>query len=82
MWSALMKWKLSRGKSRPTLLTLIASNPEALVLRSTTDALKTVRDAKDDLHCALLALGDACNMKGVGAATASGVCFVCVGALC
>ncbi|KAJ6497557.1 hypothetical protein C8R45DRAFT_1093919 [Mycena sanguinolenta] len=69
--TSLMKWKLSRGKSRPTLLALIASNPEALVLRSTTDALKTVRDANDDLHRALLALGDACSMKGVGAATAS-----------
>ncbi|KAF8146846.1 hypothetical protein K438DRAFT_1868489 [Mycena galopus ATCC 62051] len=66
-----MKWKLSRGKSRPTLLTLIASNAEPLVLRSTTDALKTVRDAKDDLDRALLALPDACKMKGVGAATAS-----------
>ncbi|KAF7351026.1 hypothetical protein MSAN_01664900 [Mycena sanguinolenta] len=69
--TSLMKWKLSRGKSRPTLLALIASNPEALVLRSTTDALKTVRGAKDDLDRALLALTNACQMKGVGAATAS-----------
>jgi len=66
-----MKWKLSRGKSRPTLLALIASNPEALVLGSTGAALKKVRDAKDDLDRALLALPDACKMKGVGAATAS-----------
>ncbi|KAJ7270082.1 hypothetical protein B0H12DRAFT_1229328 [Mycena haematopus] len=69
--TSLMKWKLLRGKSRPTLLALIASNPEALVLRLTTDALKAVRDAKHDLDRALLALPDACKMKGVGAATAS-----------
>ncbi|KAJ6631522.1 hypothetical protein B0H10DRAFT_2207160 [Mycena sp. CBHHK59/15] len=69
--TSLMKWKLSRGKSRPTLLALIGSNPEALVLESTSAALQTVRKAKGDLNGALLALPDACKMKGVGAATAS-----------
>ncbi|KAJ7125190.1 hypothetical protein C8R44DRAFT_852017 [Mycena epipterygia] len=69
--TSLMKWKLSRGKSRPTLLALIASNPDALVLKSTSAALQLVRDADDDLDRALLALTDACKMKGVGAATAS-----------
>ncbi|KAJ6593397.1 hypothetical protein B0H19DRAFT_1090180 [Mycena capillaripes] len=66
-----MKWKLSRGKSRPTLLGLVAANPAALVLQSTSAALKAVQDANDDLDRALLALPDACKMKGVGAATAS-----------
>ncbi|KAJ7350623.1 hypothetical protein DFH08DRAFT_861944 [Mycena albidolilacea] len=69
--TSLMKWKLSRGKSRPTLLALVSSNPETLVLQSTTAALQAVRDAKDDLDGALLALPDACKMRGVGAATAS-----------
>ncbi|KAJ7772076.1 hypothetical protein DFH07DRAFT_803612 [Mycena maculata] len=69
--TSLMKWKLSRGKSRPTLLNLVASNPDALVLKATSAALVVVRDAKDDLERALLALPDACAMKGVGAATAS-----------
>jgi hypothetical protein len=73
-----MKWKLSRGKSRPTLLALVSSNPETLVLQSTTAALQAVRDAKDDLDGALLALPDACKMRGVGAATASGTCPVCI----
>ncbi|KAJ7104544.1 hypothetical protein C8R43DRAFT_228604 [Mycena crocata] len=69
--TSLMKWKLSRGKSRPTLLSLIASNADALVLKSTSAALATARDAEDDFDRALLALPDACKMKGVGAATAS-----------
>ncbi|KAJ7668739.1 hypothetical protein DFH06DRAFT_1084922 [Mycena polygramma] len=69
--TSLMKWKLSRGKSRPTLLGLIAANSEALVLQSTSTALTTVLNANDDLDRALLALPDACKMKGVGAATAS-----------
>ncbi|KAJ7287108.1 hypothetical protein C8J57DRAFT_1049943, partial [Mycena rebaudengoi] len=67
----LMKWKLSRGKSRPTLLALIGSNSEALVLESTSTSLEAVRKAENNLESALLALKDACKMKGVGAATAS-----------
>ncbi|KAJ7647715.1 hypothetical protein FB45DRAFT_894244 [Roridomyces roridus] len=67
----LMQWKLSRGKSRPTLLALIASNPESLVLKSTSSALTTLRAAGDDLERGLLAVSQACAMKGVGAATAS-----------
>ncbi|KAJ7503032.1 hypothetical protein B0H11DRAFT_616503 [Mycena galericulata] len=67
----LMKWKLSRGKARPTLLTLIASNLDAKVEESTATALAAVRAAQHDLDRALLALPAACAMKGVGAATAS-----------
>jgi hypothetical protein len=77
-----MKWKLSRGKSRPTLLGLVASNAEALVLRATAAALKAVRNANDDLDRALLALPDACKMKGVGAATASGQLPRCIRVIC
>ncbi|KAJ7686563.1 hypothetical protein B0H17DRAFT_1332788 [Mycena rosella] len=68
--TSLMKWKLARGKSRPTLLGLVASNAEALVMRSTSAALQTVR-AATDIDGALLALPDACALRGVGAATAS-----------
>ncbi|KAJ7782626.1 hypothetical protein B0H16DRAFT_1709476 [Mycena metata] len=70
--ATLMKWKLSRGKSRPTLLGLVAANPESLILKATSTSLNAVRDANLDLDRALLALPDACKMKGVGAATASG----------
>ncbi|KAJ7188737.1 hypothetical protein C8R46DRAFT_1205874 [Mycena filopes] len=69
--TSLMKWKLARGKSRPTLLGLVAANPQALILKATSTSLKVVRDANSDLQRALLALPDACKMKGVGAATAS-----------
>ncbi|KAJ6589945.1 hypothetical protein DFH09DRAFT_1074437 [Mycena vulgaris] len=69
--TALMKWKLARGKSRPTLLSLIASNSDALVAESTSAALQIAREAEHDIERALLALPDACKMKGVGAATAS-----------
>ncbi|KAK7057636.1 hypothetical protein R3P38DRAFT_1182068 [Favolaschia claudopus] len=69
--TSLMKWKLLRGKSRPTLLALIASNQETLVVKSTTTALKKVCDAGGDLDGALLGLPEACALKGVGAATAS-----------
>ncbi|KAJ7030039.1 hypothetical protein C8F04DRAFT_1264386 [Mycena alexandri] len=69
--TSLMKWKLSRGKSRPTLLGLVAANPESLILKATSTSLKAVREANLDLDRALLALPDACKMKGIGAATAS-----------
>jgi hypothetical protein len=67
-----MKWKLARGKSRPTLLGLIASNSAALIASSTTAALDLMRAAQNDRERALLAIPAACALKGVGAATASG----------
>ncbi|KAJ7099517.1 hypothetical protein B0H15DRAFT_944927 [Mycena belliarum] len=67
----LMKWKLARGKSRPTLLALIASNPAPLVASATAAALHTMRDAAHDREAALRALPDACTLRGVGPATAS-----------
>ncbi|KAJ7716508.1 hypothetical protein B0H16DRAFT_1476660 [Mycena metata] len=38
--ATLMKWKLSRGKSRPTLLGLVAANPETLILKATSTLAK------------------------------------------
>ncbi|KAJ7072776.1 hypothetical protein C8F01DRAFT_1105187 [Mycena amicta] len=69
--TSLMKWKLSRGKSRPTLLALIASNSDELVRSATTKALETLRAADEDIEKGLLAIPMACVLKGVGAATAS-----------
>ena len=54
-----------RGKFRPKLQTLVESNPQDLVARSTSDAVKCLPDIEKAIET-LTAL------KGVGPATASG----------
>ncbi|KAJ7496843.1 hypothetical protein FB451DRAFT_205024 [Mycena latifolia] len=69
--ASLMSWKLARGKSRPALPALLASNPAPLVRSATAAALKTMRTEKGDLDAALRAVKELSVLKGVGAATAS-----------
>ncbi|KAJ7920973.1 hypothetical protein B0H13DRAFT_1514847, partial [Mycena leptocephala] len=69
----LVEWLVSRGKWRPTLITLIKSNTDDHVARSISAALATVRDARDDVSRALLAIPHASALRGVRATTASAI---------
>ncbi|XP_010770460.1 uncharacterized protein [Notothenia coriiceps] len=62
----LMEWKLTRGKFRPRLQQLVASNSEDTVERSSRKAFSLLPDVK-------AAIAELSSLKGVGPATASAV---------
>ncbi|CAO1618933.1 unnamed protein product [Jaminaea pallidilutea] len=68
-----MRWKLARGKFRPTLPRLIASNSDAAVKDVTSRGLAYLGEEADDADGtrALKAMTTLCELKGVGPATAS-----------
>ncbi|KAI4807346.1 hypothetical protein KUCAC02_027158 [Chaenocephalus aceratus] len=59
-----MEWKLTRGKFRPRLQQLVASNSEDTVERSSRKAFSLLPDVK-------AAIAELSSLKGVGPATAS-----------
>merc|ERR1712038_466176 len=63
-----IKWKLARGKFRPTLTNLVMMNTPRVCMQETKKAFRKL--SKDDLLGAVQAL---CNMKGVGPQMASAV---------
>jgi len=62
----LVRWKITRGKFRPTLPSLVASNSPDAVIDATKKAFKKLPDIKSALDCA-------CVLRGIGPATASAV---------
>ncbi|KAF8924476.1 hypothetical protein EDD21DRAFT_415415 [Dissophora ornata] len=68
----LMSWKLKRGKFRPSLAKLAASNADADVMRISQEAFALVAS---NLKAAITKMAD---LKGVGPATASAI--LCAGA--
>ncbi|KAF9923682.1 hypothetical protein BGZ67_009710 [Mortierella alpina] len=69
----LMSWKLKRGKFRPSLAKLAASNADADVKRISQEAFKLL--LSKDLKAAITKMAE---LKGVGPATASAI--LCAGA--
>ncbi|XP_072273483.1 uncharacterized protein [Pyxicephalus adspersus] len=67
----LMEWKLLRGKFRPRLQQMAASNPESTVESCTKKAFQRLPDVS-------AAIEELCQLKGIGPATASAV--LCAGA--
>ncbi|KAG0220634.1 hypothetical protein B0O80DRAFT_303158 [Mortierella sp. GBAus27b] len=67
----LMSWKLKRGKFRPRLADLVASNADQDVKRISQEAFKLV---SSDLRAGITKMAE---LKGVGAATASAI--LCAG---
>ncbi|XP_072457594.1 uncharacterized protein [Notamacropus eugenii] len=61
----LMEWKLARGKFRPRLQHLVATNPEEMVKRCTTAAFSLLPNVE-------AAITELSQLKAVGPATASG----------
>lgn len=73
----LMKWKLSRGKFRPRLIELAASNNEESVKNASKKGIQlALKNKVEDAISALVVL------KGVGPATASGILAACVPEKC
>ncbi|KAG0309944.1 hypothetical protein BGZ98_000032 [Dissophora globulifera] len=68
----LMSWKLKRGKFRPSLAKLAASNADADVKRISQDAFALIAS---DIKAAITKMAE---LKGVGPATASAI--LCAGA--
>ncbi|XP_047232579.1 uncharacterized protein zgc:112496 [Girardinichthys multiradiatus] len=62
----LMEWKLTRGKFRPRLQQLVASNSEDTVQKCCIKAFSLLPDVQ-------AAIAELSNLKGVGPATASAV---------
>ncbi|KAM6897581.1 uncharacterized protein FYW49_018878 [Xenentodon cancila] len=62
----LMEWKLTRGKFRPRLQQLVASNSEDTVEKCSRKAFSLLPDVQ-------AAIADLSSLKGVGPATASAV---------
>ncbi|XP_012825517.2 uncharacterized protein LOC100145131 isoform X1 [Xenopus tropicalis] len=62
----LMEWKLTRGKFRPRLQQLVASNPDGAVETCTEKAFKLLPEVS-------AAINELCQLKGIGPATASAV---------
>ncbi|KAL6095183.1 uncharacterized protein ACO6RY_16435 [Pungitius sinensis] len=62
----LMEWKLTRGKFRPRLQQLVASNGESTVEKCSRKAFGLLPDVQ-------AAMAELCCLKGVGPATASAV---------
>ncbi|XP_040212239.1 uncharacterized protein LOC120943168 [Rana temporaria] len=67
----LMEWKLLRGKFRPRLQQMAASNPESTVESCTRKAFQHLPNVS-------AAIEELCQLKGIGPATASAV--LCAGA--
>ncbi|KDN50804.1 hypothetical protein K437DRAFT_254974 [Tilletiaria anomala UBC 951] len=63
----LMKWKLARGKFRPTLMSLVSSNDSKDVEAITKEALQLGTAAPSKV------MNKLCELKGVGPATASAI---------
>merc|ERR1712038_146324 len=63
-----IKWKLARGKFRPTLTNLVMMNTPRVCMQETKKAFRKL--SKDDMLGAVQAL---CNLKGVGPQMASAV---------
>ncbi|KAG8433390.1 hypothetical protein GDO86_017608 [Hymenochirus boettgeri] len=61
-----MEWKLTRGKFRPRLQQLVSSNPDGVVESCTGKAFQLLPDIS-------AAIGELCQLKGIGPATASAV---------
>ncbi|KAM5152456.1 uncharacterized protein ACMZJ9_010616 [Mantella aurantiaca] len=66
----LMEWKLLRGKFRPRLQQMAASNPESMVESCTRKAFQRLPNVS-------AAIEELCQLKGIGPATASAV--LCAG---
>jgi hypothetical protein len=62
----LTKWRLLRGKFRPSILDLVKTNTETAVKNVTKKAFKKM---PKDINSAINALS---QLKGIGVATASG----------
>ncbi|XP_056392536.1 uncharacterized protein LOC130285226 isoform X2 [Hyla sarda] len=62
----LMEWKLMRGKFRPRLKQMVASNPAGTVESCTRKAFQLLPDVS-------AAIDELCQLKGIGPATASAV---------
>ncbi|KAM4698309.1 uncharacterized protein WCC33_013879 [Rhinophrynus dorsalis] len=62
----LMEWKLTRGKFRPRLQQLAASNPKEAVESCTGKAFNLLPDVS-------AAITELCQLKGIGPATASAI---------
>ncbi|XP_019504126.1 PREDICTED: uncharacterized protein LOC109385883 isoform X1 [Hipposideros armiger] len=65
----LMAWKLARGRFRPRLQQLVATNPPELVVQRSASAFRRLPDM-------LAAITELCALRGVGPATASAVLAV------
>ncbi|KAM5198261.1 uncharacterized protein RBU33_013712 isoform 1-T1 [Hipposideros larvatus] len=65
----LMAWKLARGRFRPRLQQLVATNPPELVVQRSASAFRRLPDM-------LAAITELCTLRGVGPATASAVLAV------
>ncbi|KAH9809421.1 hypothetical protein DFH28DRAFT_905328 [Melampsora americana] len=67
-----LRWKMLRGKFRPTLPSLVNSNSEELVTSVIDEAMKQLKECKsvqDSLSSG--AIETMCKLKGIGPATAS-----------
>lgn len=69
-----LRWKLLRGKFRPTLPSLVNSNSDELVASVVDEAVTKLIDCKS-VEDALTsgAIETMCKLKGIGPATASGM---------
>ena len=65
----IMKWKFSKGKSRP-LWQYINSNSEASVRKHSNIAFSKICEDENDVNGAI---NELCNLKGIGAAGASAI---------
>merc|ERR1712025_906203 len=61
-----MEWKLTRGKFRPQLTSLIESNDESKVKEISENSFSYINDPE-------LAIKELCQLRGVGPATASAI---------
>ncbi|KAK4050611.1 hypothetical protein OIV83_003337 [Microbotryomycetes sp. JL201] len=74
----LVEWKLARGKWRPRLEQLAASNPDSVVQSVTSQAITTLSKPSDEssspsLTTTLEAIQQLSTLKGIGPATASAI---------
>lgn len=67
------RWKLSRGKWRPSLLGYAKAHSESTVASSSTAALRALGPSPAPLERVTAALNHLTTLKGVGVATASAV---------
>ncbi|KOS18427.1 hypothetical protein ESCO_000304 [Escovopsis weberi] len=71
----LVRWKLRHSKFRPTLMSLVSSNPPGLTSRTIASALQTYRrrcaSGPPATDAIVAALGALAKLRGIGPATAS-----------
>lgn len=70
------RWKLSRGKWRPSLLGYAKAHSESTVVEATTAALAALGPSPAPLESVTAALNHLTALKGVGVATASAILAV------